>query len=174
MMDKSAVCRVFSKAAAQYDSLALFQRRINERMLCLLPEHMPAGFHPASILDAGCGTGLGIQCMKTFWPEVGMIGCDLSPEMVDAARRKQLDAIIGDIEDLPFASASFNLVWTSLSLQWCPPVQAFKELFRVISPGGMLFFSTLAPGTLKEISHAFSGFDSCRQPVKTGWGNGAE
>ncbi len=159
MMEKSAVCRSFSKAAAQYDSLALFQRRINEHMLCLLPEHMPAGFRPINILDAGCGTGLGIQCLKTFWSDVRVIGCDLSPEMVDEAHRKQLDAVVGDIEDLPFDTASFNLVWSSLSLQWCSPGQAFRELFRVMTPDGMLFFSTLAPGTLREVNQAFSGFD---------------
>lgn len=160
MMDKSVVCRSFSEAAAQYDSLALFQRRINERMLCLLPEHMPAGFRPVSILDAGCGTGLGLQCLKTFWSDVRMIGCDLSPEMVAATQHKQLDAVVGDIEDLPFDTTSFNLVWSCLSLQWCSPERAFKELFRVLKSDGMLFFSTLAPGTLCEVNHAFSGFDS--------------
>lgn len=165
MIDKSTVCRSFSKAADQYDSLALFQRRINERMLCLLPEHLPSGFHPTSILDAGCGTGLGLQCLKTFWPAQKMIGCDLSSEMVNIAHRKQLDAVIGDIENLPFDTAAFNLVWSSLSLQWCSPEQAFKELHRVLATNGLLFFSTLVPGTLKEISYAFSGFDTAEHTL---------
>ncbi len=159
MIDKTVVCGSFSKAAAQYDALALFQRRLNERMLCLLPERLPTGFHPARILDAGCGTGFGIQCLKSFWFDANIIGCDISPEMVNEAKRKQLDAIVGDIENLPFNDATFNLVWSCLSLQWCSPEQAFRELFRTMAPDGMLYFSTLAPGTLKEIRDAFSELD---------------
>ncbi|MBR7069545.1 MAG: malonyl-ACP O-methyltransferase BioC [Oxalobacter sp.] len=160
MIDKAVVCGAFSKAASSYDAIALFQRQVNERMLCLLPERLPTGFHPDHILDAGCGTGLGIQCLKTFWPDADIIGCDISPAMVETTRRKQFKAVVGDIENLPFDEAAFNLVWSSLSLQWCSAELAFRELHRVTAPDGMVFFSTLAPGTLKEIAVAFSGLDN--------------
>ena len=77
MMEKKRICEAFGRAAAAYDSLALFQRRVCERMLCLLPEWLPHGFSPENILDGGCGTGFGAQCLRSFWPDARLTGCDL-------------------------------------------------------------------------------------------------
>lgn len=163
---KSAIGRSFGKAAAQYDDLALFQRQINDRMASLLPTFVPAGFTPGRILDAGCGTGLGIPALKAIWPEARITGCDLSEGMVLEARRKGFEALVCDIENLPFPFGHFDLVWSSLSLQWCHPYRALSEFSRVLSYGGCLFFSTLAPGTLKEVDYAFSGLDTSEHVIQ--------
>ncbi len=165
MIDKSTVCGSFGKAADLYDSLALFQRYLNEKMLCQLPEKMPEGFQPVRILDAGCGTGFGIQCLRNYWPDVHMTGCDISQDMVNAMHRKQLDAVVGDIEELPFESSSFNFVWSCLALQWTRLNAAFQEFFRVLEKDGFLYFATLAPGSLRELDKAFAGLDHSRHTL---------
>lgn len=159
MIHKTTIQRAFNKAAAHYETLALFQKQLNERMQSLLPNMLPSKFYPSRILDAGCGTGLGTQYLKTHWSQANVIGCDISLNMANEMRHKQLEVITADIEHLPFKNHCFNLIWSSLCLQWCHPTHAFKELFRVLSTDGILFFSTLAPGTLKEIHNAFSGLD---------------
>ncbi len=162
---KSAIGRSFGKAAAQYDGLALFQRRINDQMAARLPNVLPAGFNPGYILDAGCGTGLGIPALKAIWPAARVIGCDLSEGMAQEAKRKSFETVVCDIESLPFPDGCFDLVWSSLSMQWCHPYRALSAFSRVLSDGGCLFFSTLAPGTLKEVNYAFSGLDASEHVI---------
>lgn len=163
MMEKKRICEAFGRAAAAYDLLALFQRRVCERMLCLLPEWLPHGFSPENILDGGCGTGFGAQCLRSFWPDARLTGCDLSGEMVERMRQKGFSAVCGDLEAMSFDDGTFDFVWSSLALQWCRPQTVFRELRRVLARDGILYFSTLAPGTLCEIAHAFEGVDTSRR-----------
>lgn len=163
-MDKTTVCKAFSRAAATYDAIARFQRLVCEHMLCLLPEWLPAGYRPARLLDAGCGTGFGSQCLKSLWPDAELTGCDISADMVECMHRKGFSAVEGDLENMPFDANRFDFIWSSLALQWCRPETVFPELFRVLDNRGILFFSTLAPGTLAEIDFAFAHIDG-RRPL---------
>lgn len=158
-MDKGKVCQAFGRAAALYDSYGRFQREVCERMLCLLPGLLPAGFKPSRILDGGCGTGFGSQCLKCFWPDAEMTGCDLSQDMVEKMHEKGFSAVVGDLENLPFEPNRFDFVWCSLALQWCQPVIVFPELYRVLENDGILYFTMPVPGTLSEIDFAFSEMD---------------
>jgi malonyl-CoA O-methyltransferase len=68
--------------------------------------------------------------------------------------------VCGDIEALPLATASVDLVWSNLALQWVNDLDhAFGEFHRVLKPGGLLMFSTFGPDTLKELRAAFSTVD---------------
>lgn len=126
----------------------------------MLPEWLPPGRVPKRLLDGGCGTGFGAQSLSCLWPDISMIGCDIADEMVARMRQKGFDAVNGDLEDLPFENGQFDFVWSSLALQWCRPDTVFHELHRVLDKDGILYFSTLAPGTLPEIAYAFEGLDS--------------
>jgi malonyl-CoA O-methyltransferase len=71
--------------------------------------------------------------------------------------------VCGDLEQLPFKEASFDLLWSSLALQWCQPKLAYAELQRVLKPEGKLVFSTLTTGSLRELETAFDGIATHRQ-----------
>lgn len=157
-IDKNQVGAAFDRAAGAYDAMATFQHEVCDRLAATLPKVMPQ-----RILDAGCGTGYGAHLLRQQWPDALVVGCDLAPAMSRKARARGIAAVCGDLEHLPFASASFNLVWSSLALQWCQPTPAFAELQRVLAPGGRLVFSTLAPGTLHELESAFAGIDTHRR-----------
>lgn len=157
-IDKSKVSAAFDRAAGAYDAIAQFQHRVCERMAAGLPA-APA----PRILDGGCGTGYGASLLLRHWPGALVAGCDLAPEMARKARARGVAAVCADLERLPFAAASFDLAWSSLALQWCQPRLAYAELLRVLAPGGRLMFSTLGPGTLHELEHAFGAIDTHRR-----------
>lgn len=178
-LDSSSVRRAFERAAATYDSAAVLEREIGQRMaerLALVK------LEPAAILDAGCGTGEGLAELRTRFPRAAIAGLDIAFAMLTAARRR-LDAsgaerrtlarlfgaraprpsgalVCADLRRLPFAADAFDLVWSNLALQWIddPPV-AFAEFRRVLRVGGLLTFTTLGPDTLAELKTAFAAVD---------------
>ncbi|MFP4695318.1 methyltransferase domain-containing protein, partial [Thiohalospira sp.] len=64
-----------------------------------------------------------------------------------------------DLEALPFPAASFDLVFSNLTLQWCDPAAAFAEVRRVLRPGGLFLFTTFGPDTLHELRSAWAAVD---------------
>ena len=161
-IDKTKVSAAFDRAAKAYDAMAQFQHSVCERLAATLPDRQ-AQSKPMRILDGGCGTGYGAALLRQHWPEALVVGCDLAPEMARKAKARGVACVCGDLEGLPFADASFDIVWSSLTLQWCQPVLAYAELQRVLAPGGLLVFTTLGPGTLHELETAFAGIDSHRR-----------
>jgi malonyl-CoA O-methyltransferase len=157
-IEKSKVSAAFDRAAGIYDTLAKFQHSVCERLAATLVDRQAK-----RILDGGCGTGYGASLLRQHWPEALVVGCDLAPEMARKTMARGIAAVCGDMERLPFADASFDLVWSSLALQWCQPALAYAELQRVLVPGGLLVFSTLELGTLHELEAAFAGLDSYRR-----------
>ena len=166
--DKTAVRAAFDKAATTYDAAAFLQREIAQRMGERL-DYIKV--QPERVLDAGCGTGYASSMLRERYPHGRLFELDLAPGMLRVARdqrsgikalfdrRKPLQ-VCGDIEALPLATASVDLIWSNLTLQWCnEPDSAFREFLRVLKPGGLLMFSTLGPDTLKELRAAFAEVD---------------
>jgi malonyl-CoA O-methyltransferase len=55
----------FERAAVSYDGAAVLQRQVCDHLLATL-DPLP---EPASILDAGCGTGYGARLLRARWPQ---------------------------------------------------------------------------------------------------------
>lgn len=159
---KQRVRDAFDRAAATYDGAAVVQRRVCDR---LLEELAWTGEAPRRLLDAGCGTGYGAGQLRGRWPEAHITGIDFAPAMLDMARKEVDSCQAADIEKLPFAAASFDLWWSSLSIQWCNANTVFSEAARVLAPGGQLAFSTLCPDTFAEVRAAFAGIDHHRHTL---------
>lgn len=159
---KQRVRESFERAAVTYDSAAMVQRRVCDR---LLEELDPAWPTPARILDAGCGTGYGARCLRARYPATHITGVDFAPAMLGLAQRDTDDCLTSDIEELPFTKASFDLWWSSLTIQWCDTDKVFCEAARVVCKGGRLAVSTLGPGTFHELREAFSGVDQHRHTL---------
>ena len=159
---KQRVRESFDRAAGTYDGAAVVQRRVCDR---LLEAGDPAASTPASILDAGCGTGYGSHRLRQRWKGTHITGVDFAPAMLDLARHVTDTCLTADIEDLPFADRMFDLWWSSLAIQWCDTDRVFGEAARVLQPGGRLALSTLCPGTFQELRDAFSGVDHHRHTL---------
>src|SRR5436305_9251665 len=93
------------------------------------------------VLDSGTGAG---TLALALAPLVGdVVGIDLVPELLDAARRDappNATFVEGDVTALPFESFSFDLVCSRRTLHHVSrPELAVAELVRVTKPGGRVF-----------------------------------
>ena len=179
-VDSRAVRRAFSRAAATYDTAAVLQREVGARMAERLDV---VKLDPAAILDAGCGTGEALPELALRYPKARRVALDLALPMLTTARIRsrpvgtRLTRFVGmirgedphpvapeyvcaDIGSLPFAAGAFDLVFSNLALQWVNDLSnAFAEFRRVLNVGGLTWFTTFGPDTLKEIRAAFAGVD---------------
>ncbi|OSM96880.1 MULTISPECIES: malonyl-ACP O-methyltransferase BioC [Lonsdalea] len=156
---KRAIARAFGRAATHYDRFAELQRDSGERLMSLLGDH--AG---RELLDAGCGTGY----FSRRWQAQGkrVTALDLSSQMLAAARQRASAThyVLGDIEHLPLPTASVDLSFSNLAIQWCDDLsRGLGELYRVTRPGGAVAFCTLAQGTLAELENAWRRLDGSRR-----------
>jgi len=92
------------------------------------------------VLDVGVGTG---RSLPFYSPSLRLTGLDISPEMIDRARRRAailgraVDLRVGDAQALPFEDDSFDTVMFSLALCSIPDDRrAIAEARRVLRPGG--------------------------------------
>ncbi|MGA3683844.1 methyltransferase domain-containing protein, partial [Pseudomonas graminis] len=68
--------------------------------------------------------------------------------------------VAGDAENLPLRDASVDLMFSSLSVQWCPDFSAvLSEARRVLKPGGVFAFAILCVGTLYELRDSWQAVD---------------
>jgi malonyl-CoA O-methyltransferase len=181
-LDRRLVRRAFERAAGTCDAVAVLQREVAARMAERLGIiHLT----PATIVDAGCGTGEALGELHARYPSAQCVGLDFALNMTLAARRRSKPAVVtersllarllgpravnatpatnivcGDILALPLKPGCVDLVWSNLALQWvaAPPL-AFAEFHRVLSVGGLLSFTTLGPDTLRELRTAFTSAD---------------
>lgn len=162
-LDRRAVARAFDRASASYDAAAALQERVRGELLGRLDE---LKIQPRAVLDLGAGTGHATRALKRRYPRSLTVAVDIAPGMLERARAqsrwlRRFERVRADAYALPFRDQSFDLVFSSLMLQWCDDLDAvFAEISRVLAPGGLLLFSTFGPGTLGELREAWSVSDA--------------
>lgn len=161
-LDRRRLRAAFDRASARYEAAAALQARVSAELL----ERVGAfDFAPRVVLDLGSGTGRVTRELKRRYPRALVIALDIAPGMLREARRKQLlwrrfARVCADALRLPLAAASVDLVFSSLVLQWCEPLeQALGEVRRVLKPTGFFAFSTFGTDTLKELRAAWARAD---------------
>jgi malonyl-CoA O-methyltransferase len=158
-LDRRAVARAFDRASMSYDAAAALQERVRNELLDRLQE---LKVKPRAILDLGAGTGHGSRALKRLYPGSPVVAVDIAPGMLQQAKQqsrwlRRFERVRADAYALPFADGAFDLVFSSLMLQWCDDLDAvFAEIARVLKPGGLLLFSTFGPGTLAELRDSWA------------------
>ncbi|MBW8371843.1 MAG: malonyl-ACP O-methyltransferase BioC [Thiobacillus sp.] len=176
-LDFAEVRRAFDHAATRYDAHAVLQREVCDRLLERLEF---TTLQPSRVLDVGSGTGYGLVQLRSRYAEAECCALDIAPAMLAAARARlpqptwaqralqrltpsvshHAHLVCADMERLPLAPNSMNLVWSSLALQWAHDLEAtLKGFHQVLAPGGLLMFATFGPDTLKELRAAFASID---------------
>lgn len=161
-LDKKIVANCFERAAKSYDNAAILQEEVLNRLLQRL--HY-IRHQPATIIDIGCGTGKGIRGLQKHYPRARVYAIDIARQMLLQARsryrflaRKRL--LTADMERLPFAAESFDMVFSSLALPWSNDLRATMcEFARVAKPGALLLFTSFGPGSLQELAQSWRALD---------------
>ena len=159
---KQRVQADFSDAASNYDAAAVVQHEICDRTL----ERVDMlNLAPQTILDIGTGTGRSLKGLCSRFPESVIVASDLALAMLQQCKRQIEKSnferyICCDAEFLPFADASFDLIFSTSTFQWCVDLnQLFLECRRVLSPNGVLIFSSFGPDTLKQLRESWMQVD---------------
>ncbi len=158
-LDRRAVARAFDRASNGYDAAAALQERVRTELFGRLDELDVA---PRALLDLGAGTGHSTRALKRRYPKALVVAADIAGGMLEQARHqsrwlRRFERVRADAYTLPFRDASFELVFSSLMLQWCDDLDmVFAEIARVLAPGGLLLFSTFGPGTLAELRECWT------------------
>ncbi|HLV35739.1 MAG TPA: methyltransferase domain-containing protein [Spirillospora sp.] len=142
---KQSVQNQFGRVAENYRTSAVHAAGEDLQRIVQLVAAQPA----QRALDAGCGAG---HTAAAIAPHVGtVIALDFTPTMLEqveqlAAERglTNLTTRHGDVENLPFADASFDLVVSRYSAHhWPHPAVAVSEIARVLQPGGRFILSDI-------------------------------
>lgn len=158
----SRIKQSFDRAADTYHDAAVLQHEIGRRLLEALE---PVKLDANMVLDAGCGTGEALRALQQRFKSAHVISLDVSENMLQHVRSKgslwrKPDVVCAEIEQLPFADNSIDLVFSNLAIQWVNDLpSALAELYRVLAPGGLLMFSTFGPDTLMELRRSWQSVD---------------
>lgn len=120
---------------------------------------LPPALDGCTVLDLGCGSGRDAYLASRLVGEAGrVIGVDMTPEQIAVARRHQewhaqrygyarsnvefRDGVIEDLLAAGIDDESVDVVVSNCVLNLSPEKpRAFAEIFRVLKPGGELYFS---------------------------------
>lgn len=141
MKYKELSIREFTRAAEKYES-----KNAGIYDLCkkdypdILAELEKEPF--TDLLDAGCGPAPMVSLLSKKHPEGNYFGLDLTPAMIEQARKKNIPNaafVVGDCENFPFEADSFDAIICSMSFHHYPhPQDFFNSVQRCLRPGGRL------------------------------------
>ncbi len=143
LLDKKQVQRAFSRfALTDNDLTKIAAERLFDRVADMK-------LQPTTVVDIG-GNG---QYIAQQYPTSTTIAIDFALAVLQ--QRTTAHCCLADVQNLPLATASADIVWSNLCMEWVDIHATITEAARILKPNGLLALTTLGPDTLKEIKSLF-------------------
>ena len=111
-----------------------------QRRVKMLTSHLKQGMR---VLELGCGVGYFTEFLAQSGADI--IANDISPDLLEVARQRvtssNVEFKVENAYDLTYQDASFDSVVGSSVLHHLDVDQALKECYRVLKPGGTIYFT---------------------------------
>lgn len=108
------------------------------------------------VLEIGCGTGLILERLHPI--AAYACGFDLSSKMVQKARERGLNVVLGNVLNIPFKDGFFDLVYSFKVLAHVPEIgRALWEITRVTAPGGRMVLEFYNPWSMRYLAKRVAG-----------------
>src|SRR5437879_1626728 len=135
------------------------------------------------VLDVAAGNGN--FALAAARRGAAVTATDLTPQMVELGRKRSAKAGAtitwseADAEELPFDDGAFDVVASVFGAMFAPrPQLVAAEMFRVITPGGLVAMANYSPGgflgRLSELIASFSAHPAFELPSPFAWGDEGE
>jgi ubiquinone/menaquinone biosynthesis C-methylase UbiE len=142
MADISFVSRIRKKSNRIAPFCGRFQGLLEPRRFGSLRARLYRSIRGERALEVGIGTGIN---MPHYPPSVEVTGIDLSPRMLDQARKRAADLNVNvdlremDVQELDFPDGSFDTVFATFVFCGVPdPILGLNEMRRVCKPAGRI------------------------------------
>jgi malonyl-CoA O-methyltransferase len=154
----SQIKKSFNKAAVNYNNNAVLQHEIATRLIERLEFFT---IEPEILLDLGIGTGHTTKNLLDIYPKAKIIGLDFAENMLNIAKQdNNISLICGNINNLPIASNSIDIIFSNFTMQWCANIaELFADCHRVLKNNGLLIFSLPGPNSLHELRESMNTVD---------------
>ncbi|HYO54248.1 class I SAM-dependent methyltransferase [Archangium sp.] len=153
------VRRVYGEIAGVYEAFFPSLHRYEGRVEEFLGETVAPG---CRVLDVGCGPG---QLTRELDPTVQVVGLDLSPEMIELARRGRPSGeyrVHSYRDALPRDLGRFDVALAVGCLDFCDDLTlTLRHVSEALKPGGRLLFTVL------ERRPGLAGHEEARRRVQT-------
>lgn len=140
----------YNTIAELYDE-PLRDHAVDQNLFDFLATYPGINTSRVSLLDVGCGTGKQLTANRAQFPDMLMVGLDLSEGMLEVARKRcpSIAWVTGDGMILPFPWASFDYVCNQFSYPHIREKQKmFQEVYRVLKPGGRFVLTNIDPWSM--------------------------